>query len=565
MISQAKKRTFLKDDFDIKNKAEVESVFARLSAMPSSSEEELLGLLGNMSETQRVIEEQSAWIQIRLTRDTSNKNYEQDYTYLVTELTPFLTQAFFDLQKKIMDSPAFAKLSAGDLFPYFRKMKNEVRMYRDENIPLESEEALLAQKYGQISAAMTIEHEGEEITLQQANKLLENRDRVLREQVYRKVQTRRYSDADDLMKLFTKLRKIRQRIAKNADYQNYRDYKFDALGRFDYGPDDCYEFHQNVKKYFLPLYEKILENRRQELGVDKLRPWDLSVPLPNEKELKPFANGQDLINKSIALFGKMDSYFEECIVQMDDMDRFDLDSRKNKAPGGYNCPLPETGAPFIFMNSVGTIDDVITMMHESGHAFHSFLSHELEYAGELEYPMEMAELASMSMELMSMDYWDTFLSGADEFDQARKTELERVISVLPWVATIDKFQHYIYTHPDASEEELNKNWLDIHREFSPQTVDWGGLESYREILWQKQLHLYEVPFYYIEYGISQIGAIGVWLQYRRDPQSTLEKYKKALAMGHTKTLPELYSAAGISFDFGAEKMKELSLFLSSFI
>jgi oligoendopeptidase F len=277
--------------------------------------------------------------------------------------------------------------------------------------------------------------------------------------------------------------------------------------------------------------------------------------------LEPFKNGEELLAKSIDAFTNLRPYFGDCLRKMQSLNQFDLDSRKGKAPGGYNCPLAETGAPFIFMNAAGTADDVVTMMHEGGHALHSFLSHNLELSAFKEYPMEMAELASMSMELFSMDQWHLFYDSEDELKRAKAEELERALSIFPWIATIDKFQHWIYTNPTHTHEERTTAWLQIHEEFAPKNISWSGLENYRAILWQKQLHLFEVPFYYIEYGIAQLGALSMWKQYKNDKEKTLDNYMLALSKGYTQSLKDLYNTAGISFDFSANNVKSLSEFV----
>ena len=246
---------------------------------------------------------------------------------------------------------------------------------------------------------------------------------------------------------------------------------------------------------------------------------------------------------------------------MNEMNRLDLDSRKGKAPGGYNMPLAESGAPFIFMNAAGQMHDVTTMVHEGGHAVHSFLAHPLELSAFKEYPIEMAEVASMSMELFSMEYWDTFFKNPDDLKRAKEHQLERVISVMPWIAIIDRFQHWIYENPFHTTEERTSHWMEILREFSSTEIDFNGLEQYREIAWQRQLHLFEVPFYYIEYGIAQLGAIGMWKQFKENKEKALDNYMKALSLGGIKPLPELYTTAGLQFDFSPAYIKKLMEFV----
>lgn len=555
------KREFLPEDFKLTDWASLEPYLEDLKNRQLNSREELQKWMKDMSEVEAVIGEDAAWRQIKMTLDTTNKEYEEAFTYFCMEIEPKMKPYFFELNKKLLASPYVAELDKDKYFPYLRGVKNAVELYREENVPLEAEMSVLAQQYGVISGKMTIEHEGKEYTLQQAAKFLQKPDRQLRETIFMKIKERRMQDVDELNTLYNKLLALRQQVAKNAGFDNYRDYKFRALGRFDYTPEDCFAFHEAVREHILPLNRMLSEHRRRKLGLDKMRPWDTSAEPEGVEPLQPFETGAELSAKSVEVFSKLRQYFSSCLHTMTEMQRLDLESRKGKAPGGYNCPLPETGVPFIFMNAAGTIGDLITMMHEGGHAVHSFLSHPLELSALKEYPMEIAELASMSMELFSMEHWNVFFANEDELHRAQLEELERVISVLPWIATIDKFQHWIYTHPGHTNEERTAEWVKIMDEFSVGLTDWTGLEDYRAVFWQKQLHLYEVPFYYIEYGIAQLGAIAMWRQYRNNKEQALDNYMKALSQGYTKTLPQLYEIAGIQFNFSPAYVSELGQFV----
>jgi len=422
---------------------------------------------------------------------------------------------------------------------------------------------VLAQQYGVISGKMTVSVNGQEYTLQQASKFLENPDRALREEVYRKMQGRRLEDRDALNDLYSQLILRRHRVALNAGFSNYRDYKFQELGRFDYNKEDCYRFHEAVREYILPLVNIINEGKRKKLGLDSLRPWDTEAEPAGTEPLRPFTNGEELVTKTIACFDRLNPFFGDCLRTMKAMGRFDLESRKGKAPGGYNCPLAETGAPFIFMNASGQMGDLTTMVHEGGHAIHSFLAHHLELSAFKEYPMEIAEVASMTMELFSMDHWELFFSDKNDLARARAHQLERVISIFPWIATIDKFQHWIYENPAHSLSERESKWMEILQEFSSPVMNWSGLEEYRHFGWQRQLHLFEVPFYYIEYGIAQLGAIGLWKQYKENKEKALSNYMQALSLGGTRTLPELYDAAALKFNFSKDHIKQLMDFVST--
>jgi oligoendopeptidase F len=377
------------------------------------------------------------------------------------------------------------------------------------------------------------------------------------------VQERRLQDKDALNNLYTELIKRRDQIAKNAGFANFRDYKFVEMGRFDYTKEDCYRFHDSVKQHILPLVEIINQYQQRKLGLDVLRPWDMDAEPANQQPLNPFKTGDELLEKTVTCFSDLRPFFAECLRTMKKMNRFDLESRIGKAPGGYNCPLAETGAPFIFMNAAGQMHDVTTMVHEGGHAIHSFLSHHLELSAFKEYPMEIAEVASMAMELFSMENWEIYFQNPEDLRRAKIQQLERVITIFPWIATIDKFQHWVYENPNHTIEQRTENWFRIYNEFNSKSVDWSGLEIYQKNIWQKQLHLFEVPFYYIEYGIAQLGAIGMWMQFKKNKDQALDHYIQALSLGGTKTLPELYEAAGLKFDFSGTYIKELMDFVES--
>lgn len=554
-------RKYLPAGFRITDWAGLEPYFVELLDRPLRSKEELESWLKDLSEVEAVVGEDAAWRQIRMTCDTENKSLEDAFTYFVMEIQPKIQPYADKLNRKLVDNEFTAQLNEQAYKVYLRNVRKNIELFREENIPLQAEIAVMAQQYGVISGKMSVEVEGREYTLQQASKFLENPNRQLREEVYRKIQERRMKDRDQLNDLFTKLVQKRHQVAGNAGFENYRDYKFSDLGRFDYTKEDCFQFHEAVKTGILPLVDFIYDRKRQKLGLDSLRPWDVDAEPEGIQPLTPFSSGEELVNKTIECFNRMNPFFGECLVKMKEMGRLDLDSRKGKAPGGYNCPLPETGAPFIFMNAAGQMGDVTTMVHEGGHAIHSFLAHNLPLTAFKEYPMEIAEVASMTMELFSMDYWDVFFDNPDDLRRAKQQQLERVLTIFPWIATIDKFQHWVYEHPQHTVEERAENWRRIMTEYTSVALDTSGLEEYRKYSWQRQLHLYEVPFYYIEYGIAQLGAIGLWKQFRENREQAIKNYMNALQLGGTRTLPELYEAAGLKFSFAQDYISELMLFV----
>lgn len=554
-------RHYLPADFTVTTWQELEPYFKELLEREISSPESLHQWMKDMSEMEAVVSEDACWRQIRMTCDTTDKSLEEAFTYFCMEIQPKLQPYADALNRKLINNPYTAQLDKEKYFTYLRNIKKSIDLFREENIPVNAELSVMQQQYGMITGVMTVEVNGQEYTLQQAAKFLENEDRNLREEVYRKIQERRYKDKEQLHELFSKLIDKRNTVSKNAGFENYRDYKFAELGRFDYTKEDCYNFHEAVKLHVLPLVKKIYEQKKSKLGLDTLRPWDTEAEPAGTKPLQPFATGKELLEKTVTCFAEMNSFFADCLKQMNSLGHLDLESRKGKAPGGYNCPLAESGAPFIFMNAAGQMSDVTTMVHEGGHAIQSFLCHDLELSAFKEYPMEIAEVASMAMELFSMDHWKSFFDNADDLKRAKEHQLERVITIFPWIAMIDKFQHWTYENPAHTTEERTAAWTNIADEFSTGVIDNTGLEEYRSIGWQKQLHLFEVPFYYIEYGIAQLGAIGLWMQYRKDPQKALQNYINALSLGGTKTLPQLYETAGLRFDFSPEHIQMLMQFV----
>ncbi len=555
-------RHFLPEGFVLTDWEGLEPWFQDLEQRPLETRPALEKWLLDMSELEAVVSEDACWRQIRMTCDTENKKLEEAFNYFCLEIQPKIQPYADRLNKRLVENPYTQELDQAAYFTYLRSVRKRIELFRKENIPLFAESSVMGQQFGVISGKMTVEVGGQEYTLQQASKFLENPDRKLREEVYRKMQQRRLQDKEVLNDLYSKLVAIRHQIGLNAGFTNYRDFKFEELGRFDYTKEDCFRFHEAVREYVLPLVKQINERKKKKLGLDSLRPWDVEAEPAGIEPLRPFTNGQDLLTKTIACFDQLNPFFGDCLRTMQKMGRFDVESRKGKAPGGYNCPLAETGAPFIFMNASGQMGDLTTMVHEGGHAIHSFLSHPLKLSSFKEYPMEIAEVASMSMELFSMDHWELFFNNKNDLARAQEHQLERVISIFPWIATIDKFQHWVYENPSHTLEERKQTWMQILDEFSSESVDWYGLEEFREFGWQKQLHLFEVPFYYIEYGIAQLGAIGLWMQYKNNKEKALSNYTNALSLGGTKTLPELYDAAGLKFNFSKEHIKQLMEFVS---
>ena len=551
-------RKFVANDLIITTWETLKAYFENLVNRSINSKEEYIQWLSDKSELEAVIEEDAAWRYIKMTIDTRDESLNEAYTFFVTKIEPELAPYADLLNKKLVESPFFEALNQQEDFAiYFRSVATALKLYREENIALEAELGEKSQLFGTISAAQSIEYNKEKITMQKASSLLREPNEGIRKEVYEKIATRRSQDIDQLNQLYNELIQLRHQVAQNAGFDNYRDYKFQALGRFDYTKEDCFNFHASVKKLIVPLVKEIQQKRLNLLGKTAFKPWDSEVDPTGKAPLKPFSNGKELLEGTIAMFNEIDPYFGDCLNTMDQMGHLDLDSKEGKAPGGYNYPLYEVGVPFIFMNSVGTQNDLVTMVHEGGHAVHSFLSRDLLLTSFKDVPSEVAELASMSMEMLTMNLWNHLYKNEEDFQRAKKEQLETVLKILPWIAQIDEFQHWIYENANHSENQRTEKWLQLCQEYGTGLTDWTGFEAMQANSWQRQLHLFEVPFYYIEYGIAQLGALAVWKNSIHDFKGTIEKYKTALAFGYTKTLPELYNAAGIKFDLSENYLSEL--------
>lgn len=559
-------RSYIAKDILLNTFEDVEVYFKELLSRELSDLTGYQQWLRDVSELEAFLEEDGAWRYIKMSIDTTNPALTESYTYFVTEIQPKLAPLSNDLNKKMMGSAFHKELSKDPAYAiYFRSVGVQLELFRDENIAIEAYLGEKSQEFGSISAAQTIEHEGKNLTMQQASVYLKNQDEALRSQVYHKIATRRRQDIDTLNALYTDLIQKRHELAKNAGFDNYRDYMFQSMGRFDYTKEACFDFHEAVAQKVVPLVKEIQQKKLQKLGKSSFKPWDLEVDPDGKEPLKPFNSGNEMLEKTIEIFNQMDSYFGDCLHTMKEMGHLDLESKEGKAPGGYNYPLYEFGVPFIFMNSVGLHRDLVTMVHEGGHAIHSFLNRELTLTAFKNIPSEAAELASMSMELLSMKYWGAFYPNPEELYRAREEHLEDILKVLPWIAQIDAFQHWVYTNPTHSIEARSAQWLALSKRFGTGLTDWTGFEDLQAHSWQRQLHLFEVPFYYIEYGIAQLGAIGVWKNSLENETKAIEQYKAGLSLGYTRSLPEIYETAGVTFDLSPKRIGELMDFVDSYL
>lgn len=557
-------RKFIEQDLIIDAWEKIESYYTDLLSRDISNKGNFVKWLQDISELEAILEEDMAWRYIKMSINTKDETLSNNYTFFVTEIQPKLAPLEDQLNRMLTASPFTQELKEDSAYAILlRSIENALNLYREENIPIQAELAEESQKYGALSAAQSIEHDGETITMQRAALYLKETDEALRKEVFEKMGNRRREDFDKFDELFESLLKKRHQVALNAGFDNFRDYKLQAMGRFDYSVQDCRDFHQSVKSTIVPVVKELQQERLNKLGKDKFKPWDLDVDPKGKLPLKPFQKGADLLNGSIKMFNRVDPYFGDCLATMSEMGHLDLESKDGKSPGGYNYPLYEIGVPFIFMNAVGSQRDLVTMVHEGGHAVHSFLSRELEITGFKSLPSEVAELASMAMELLTMDQWHEFYANEDDLKRAKKEQLETILRLLPWIAQVDEFQHWLYENHDHTAEQRHKYWVELSTQYGTGITDWTGYEDLQRTSWQRQLHIFEVPFYYIEYGIAQLGALGVWKNSLEDKPKAIQSYKNALKLGYTRSIPEIYAAAGVEFNFTEANITSLVSFVQT--
>ncbi|MGC9470267.1 MAG: M3 family oligoendopeptidase [Bacteroidales bacterium] len=554
-------RAFLPPDRKVESWESVRPFFDELANRKITSPVQLERWLVDRSALLSWMEEELAWRYIRTNCDTTRKELARHYEQFVTGIEPHIHRYTHLFDKKLVNSPHLSRLGQKKYAVLIRAARKRIELFREENIPLLAELQVEEQEYGKIISELTVLYRDREYTLQQAANFLRNPDREVRETVYRLIQEQRISKAFSLQDLFTRLVRKRYKIALNAGYRNFRDYQFDNLGRFDYRPEDCMQFHESVQHEVMPLVDRMLDRRKEQLRLNELRPWDLDVDVDGKPPLVPASGSEELLQKTILCFSQVREKYGSMLKQLAGRGFLDLDSRKGKAPGGFNYPLYESNVPFIFMNAAGNLRDLETLVHEGGHAIHSIMTSGLELIDFKELPAEVAELASMSMELISMEHWDVFFPDESDLRRARIHQLEGIVQVLPWIAAVDHFQHWVYLNPEHQEKERLAAWNRIYRRFSSDRINWSGMEENFVYSWQRQLHIFELPFYYIEYGMAQLGAIALWKHYKNDPENTLDCFESALRLGYTATIPEIYATAGIRFDFSPEYIRTLLEFV----
>ncbi len=549
-------RRFVPQEADLTDLKGVQSLFDRLLDRRIESSQDLENFVLDFSELDAAIDQQGTILYIRMTCQTDDEARSRDYQNFIEKIVPAV-KAFEDqFNRKYVSALEKYPLDEVRYGLYTRGIRADLELFVEKNVELQTKVDLLSQKYQSLCGAMTVNFEGKERTLQEMSKYLLEPDRDLRERAWRASSRRRLDDAKKLDNLFDEMLSLRNEIGKNAGFANFRDYMFKSLHRFDYAPEDCRQYHRAVERLVVPVWAGILESRMKQMNLTQLRPWDTAVDPLGRAPLKPFEDVDDLVAGCQKIFNRLDKGLGAQFSGIRKEDLLDLASRKGKAPGGYQSTLNESRKPFIFMNAVGVDHDVRTLLHESGHAFHALACANDPLMDYRHGPMEFNEVASMGMELLADGFLGVFY-GREDLIRSRINHLEDIVFTLSWVAAIDAFQHWLYENPKHTAVERKNMWVEIHRRFNGGIVDWSGLEEEHAYLWHRQLHIFEVPFYYIEYGIAQLGALQLWLNSKKDLQKTLTQYQKTLESGGSKTLPELFKAAGLEFDFSEGAVEPL--------
>jgi oligoendopeptidase F len=535
-------RKFLSKDDDMGNPDTIKAAYARLEKMPVGTREEAEAWLDAWSEVMSAVQEKGSRAYFAMTRDTKDEAASKEYEHIAGTVMPLVGELDESMKKRFMALPeswtpknhAIARMN----------IQWAVELFRRENLPLLSEEMMLKSQYQKISGGWETEFDGKKVTPQKLNPLLKSPDRTLRERAWRARISMQYGDTAKLDELFEKMLDLRKKLAANAGMDSYLDYRYKELSRLSYTRKDTKAFRDAIHKFVVPAVRKMMENRKEKMGLETIRPWDTAVDPDGAEPPKVYKDLPELKEKAAKVLKAIDPEFEQAFWLMDRMGYLDLENRPGKAPGAYSSDFPEERMALVFGNAVGTSDDFDTLMHESGHAIHTLSCRQLPLLVR-GYPLEFAEVASMSMELLARPYWDIVYNETDR-KRIGIEQLQDLLKFLPFMAMLDEFQDWVYVAPEGADSKARAEyWKKLYAKYMPY-VDYSGLEEFQGIGWQ-YLHVYEVPLYYVEYGIAQVGAMQVFVNSLHDYRKAVKEYKNALTLGTTVSLPELFEAAGVKF------------------
>lgn len=555
-------RVFLPAEIDLTNRDNVVAWLERLVERAIDSRLELERFLLDRSEVEAAIAQQQSILYIQMTCHTDDASAAGAYKAFIEDVVPAIKPYTDQLDRKCLEANARVALDANRYGVYLRGIETDVKLFRQENVPLQTEEALLSQEYQTVTGGLVVHFEGKDYPVPQMLKFLMEPQRDTRQRAWEATAEAYAGKREKLDAIFDKMVRLRHDIARNAGFANYRDYKFEEYHRFSYTAQDCRAYHEAVERLLVPVQRRMHENRAVQMGLKPLRPWDLEADPLAQPPLKPAENLEVFVDGIRRMFTHVLPEFGEQFQFMLNKRLLDLESRKGKAPGGYQSTLNEARVPFIFMNAIGVNTDLRTLTHEGGHAFHALACADDPLLAYRHAPMEFCEVASMSMELLAAEYLDVFYDEAQRHRWWRDT-FERTVRLLIQVAMFDAFQHWVYENPSHSPLQRSAKWVELNERFGSGLVDWSGYEDVLTSGWQRVLHFYQVPFYYIEYGIAQIGALGIWRRSREDFAGAVESYRRALALGGSRPLPELFEAAGLPFDFSERTVGPIAEMLES--
>lgn len=550
-------RQFVPDNADFSQKQVAVELFEKLAGRPLENPEALRQWLLDRSEVEAAFDQHKAILYIQMTCQTDNTDYANAYQAFIETVVPAVKPLTDRLNHKMIEAVDAIGFDDPHYAVYFQAVRSDIELFREENTPLQTQEDLLSQQYQTVTGAMTVEFRGDELPIAKMRKFLYEPDRQTRQEAWQGEAQRRLQDKDILDAIFDKMISVRHQIAKNAGFPNYRDYKFKEYHRFSYTPEDCKQFHAAAETHLVPLLRQLHQYRAEQMQLKQLKPWDTAADPLGADPLIPADNVSDFLQGLIKMFDRVDPEFGRQFKMMNESRLLDLDSRKGKAPGGYQSTLNEARKPFIFGNTIGNNSDLRLMTHEGGHAFHAMACAHDPLLAYRQAPLEFCEVASMSMELLAAAHLDVFYN---ESEQKRwwQEQLEMTIFLLLRIAAIDAFQHWLYENPSHTRTQRDEKWIELDERFSSGLIDWTGLEAERASHWHRVLHFFQVPFYYIEYGIAQLGALGIWLQSKKDAASATHRYKTALSLGGSRSLPELFETAGLPFDFSEKTVQPLA-------
>ncbi|AUO14637.1 M3 family oligoendopeptidase [Priestia megaterium] len=553
-------------DMDIHNHIEIKQLFDELLTHAINNIEDLEHFILMETNILMEIHDKMTECNVRFHCDINDKEKQKLFEDMISNISLLVERYNHLSAEKILKNQFVEHLDSEKYAFFIKRKRNFISLYKEENLKLQLEIERLKQEYESIMGNLTIEWGGELKKIPQMQVILKDSNRNVRKKAWKSIQEKTLSVKHSIDLIMDKMVQTHHQIAINAGYKNFVDYMFDKYERFDYSIEDCEQFHKSVECYVVPLLDEIQKNHKDSLGLNTYRPWDEQAVSNSTQPLVPFNTHIELTEKTIKLFSEIDFEFGHIIKFLQRNNLLDIECRHSKAPGGFTEPIYTKNSSFIFMNATNTQFDLQTMIHETGHAIHNTLSNQKQSLFMYKNPaIEVGELASQSMELITMDKWGIFYNDSKSLKLAQREQVESIVSFLVWIAFVDSFQIWMYTNPNHTRKEREEKVIELSLRFNNHFVDWSGLETEMTLRWQRLMHIFVAPLYYIEYGMSQIGALQLWKCYQDNPEETLKKLKQALEMGSSKPITEIYFKAGISVDMSAGKISQLMTVCKEFL